>query len=876
MAVKKKVVEVDTSNAQKSVKSMRQELKELKDQLVNLDKGTKEYSETLQKAANIQHELKEMNEQLAASAMDFGQILGNVTTTIGGAISGFQALSASMTLLGVENEEALESIKKLQALMALTQGIAGIEKGIKSFKRLMLLIQNSTILAKMFSSATTASGVAAQGAAVGTNALSGAMTADAAATGTATVATHAFKKALISTGIGAIVVAVGLLIANLDKLINLFRRSGDSAASAKKQLEEFNKAAASANSTVAYYEGQLKKVQLSYKPILAQLKQHVDLLKAQGASQAEIAAAEDAYHTKYMEYLEQEQKAINLTNTKLAETIDANNKLQGDLGKPVNAKNVYAIMANYQRLILEQEPKLENASKKEKERMEANAKRWQGQIDLLKQYAANVERLVDIDVEAANTMTKTTEKNGKKVVKIDKNTNAERIANRKKLIEDLAKFDEQLLLDGLKNKAKELAQVDKTEKEKIKTLKEYRKQGIVSKKEYEKRLTEIKALYSAQRVEIEAKYAQSESKKREDILKKQFDVERKELDRQKTELNAFYKQENQDNTDALRRREISIVDYYNNAIDIANKKYAEERKLMEAEYQKETAFIEQQLEERYELLGNAGLTDEERSKIAGEQNELIQQLAILETNHAVALADLATETSNTIADLNQSVIEEQMESLRMLTENVVSSMDAITSIGQGLSSEWATAFDTMSNGLINLGQKIKEGGAQWQDYGQLAVAAFQAAGSVMSALADQQETETKEGFEQQKKYQIAAVTMNMLGGVISAWTSAMNPANAWMTIWGQLAMGAASTAMILATGIMQIQKIKQQKFESGGSSASPSGGAMSNIVAPVQYTQDVQGAEIEGAIKDSKVYVVESDITDAQNRVDVTENEAKY
>ena len=79
----------------------------------------------------------------------------------------------------------------------------------------------------------------------------------------------------------------------------------------------------------------------------------------------------------------------------------------------------------------------------------------------------------------------------------------------------------------------------------------------------------------------------------------------------------------------------------------------------------------------------------------------------------------------------------------------------------------------------------------------------------------------------------------MLGGVISAWTSAMNPANAWMTIWGQIAMGAASTAMILATGIMQIQKIKQQKFDSGGSSASPSSGAMSNIVAPVQYTQDV-------------------------------------
>jgi hypothetical protein len=52
--------------------------------------------------------------------MDFGQIMGNITSTVGGVISGFQALTASMSLLGIENEEALETIKKLQALMALT------------------------------------------------------------------------------------------------------------------------------------------------------------------------------------------------------------------------------------------------------------------------------------------------------------------------------------------------------------------------------------------------------------------------------------------------------------------------------------------------------------------------------------------------------------------------------------------------------------------------------------------------------------------------------------------------------------------------------------------------------------------------------------
>ena len=861
MAVKKKVVELDTGNAQKSVKSLRNELKELKDQLVNLDKGTQEYNETLQQAADIQHQLKEMNEELAASAMDFGQIMSNTTKTIGGVVSGFQALSASMSLLGIENEDALESIKKLQALMALTQGIAGVENGIKAFKRLMLLIQNSTVVAKLFNSTVSSTSAATQGAAAGTKALSGAMTGDAAATGVATVATKAFRKALISTGIGAIVVAVGLLIANLDKLASIFSKSGKSAENAKKQLEDFNKAAASANSNTAHFEGQLKKVQLSYKPVLSSLKQQIELLKTQGASQAQIEAAEDAYHAKYMQYLEQEQKAINLTNDKLAETINANNHLKGDLGKDVNAKNVYEIIAGYQRLIIEQEPKLEKASKKEKEAMEANAKRWQGQIELLKKYASGLERLADIDIEVANS---------------ESNTDAERLAKRKKLKEELEKFDNELLVSGLKNREKELAQVDKAEKEKLTTLKEYRKQGALSKAEYEQRLTQITELYSQQRIEIEAKWAQTESKKREDILKQQFELERKELNRQRVELNAFYKAEHQDNIYALRNREISIVEYYNREKEIIAQKTNEERALMIAQYQKETDLISEQINERFELLGQAGLTNEERAKLTSEVASLTQQLTILETQHAAELENLATVTSNAIADLNQSVIEEQMESLRILTENVVGAMDSITSIGDGLSSEWATAFDTMSNGLINLGQKIKEGGAQWQDYAQLAVAAFSAAGSVMSALADQQDTSTKEGFEQQKKYQIAAVTMNMLGGVISAWTSAMNPANAWMTIWGQLAMGAATTAMILATGIMQIQKIKQQKFDGGGASASPSGSAMGNVIAPVQYTQDVQGAEIEGAIQDSRVYVVESDITNTQDKVAVTENEAKY
>ena len=186
---------------------------------------------------------------------------------------------------------------------------------------------------------------------------------------------------------------------------------------------------------------------------------------------------------------------------------------------------------------------------------------------------------------------------------------------------------------------------------------------------------------------------------------------------------------------------------------------------------------------------------------------------------------------------------------------------------------------TLTANWDTLNENIKKGGQDaFTAYAQIAATAFSAIGTMMNGLASEQDTSTKEGFEQQKKMQVAAATMNMLGGIASAWASAMNPANAWMTVWGQIGMGAAMSAMMLATGIMQIQKIQNTQFggNGSGSNSTPNTGAVNSVIAPVQYTQDVQGASIEGAIKDTKVYVTETDISNTQNKVEVTENEARY
>lgn len=875
MAVKQKVVQIDAAPAEKSIKSLRSELKDLKDQLVNLEQGTEEYNEVLTKAANIQHELIELNQELAASSMNFSQVLSNVTTTVGGAVAGFQALTASMTLLGVENEDALQAIKKLQALMALTQGIKGIADGIKSFKRLVTAIENSTVVTKLFTNAQKEAARAEQLEAQMMSVLDGTYKAETASTVTATVATHAFKKALIATGIGAVVVAIGMLIAHLEDLARWLGFGKSSTEEMEKANLKLKQSYEWLNGTLEQYKTYLEGMQFMHDQRLKALDLEVEKMKAAGASEEEINKKRKAnleimkqLAQEEVDLLDKEQAKIEQEYLKLMKSISGST-----YSTALTMQSAFNQLSDAQMQVIRNQQVLDslNADKKasetEKKKYEAYVEQAKQRVQLLNTYINTQKQELAI--------TNKIDEEEVKIAQDRKKRNKERVDNNKKLYEELRKFDAQLSVDLKQNKDKELEQVKKAEADRIVQLKKFREEGVITEKQYQERLTQIHKVYNKQRQDIEFKYIEQEYKKRVEALQKNFEIERKELDRQRTEKRMLLEQEHAENESALLKREISIVDYYNKEKEIVQKAYEDERSLVVAEYQKESKVLEEQLDEKQRLLAATGINEETKQKLQQEINSLTQDLLVLDTNYNATLQQMSLETAAAITDLNMETVQAQMDALRDLTSEVVASMDAITGTADGLSSNWATAFDTMSNGLINLGQKIKEGGAQWQDYAQLAVAAFSAAGSIMSALADEQDTETKEGFEQQKKYQIAAATMNMLGGLVSAWVSAMNPANAWMTVWGQIAMGAAMSAMILTTGLMQIQKIKQQQFNGGGSTGASSS-AGGTLVAPVQYTQDVQGASIEGAIQDQRVWVAESDITDTQNKVDVAENEARY
>ena len=190
-------------------------------------------------------------------------------------------------------------------------------------------------------------------------------------------------------------------------------------------------------------------------------------------------------------------------------------------------------------------------------------------------------------------------------------------------------------------------------------------------------------------------------------------------------------------------------------------------------------------------------------------------------------------------------------------------------------------ISVLTVGFDNLKKKIDAGGATWGDYAAVAGASLSSVGNMIGALAEMQDTSTEEGFEKQKKMQIAAATMNMLGGLISTWASAMNPANAFMTIWGQIAMGAAQSAAILGLGIANIQKIKQSTLGGGSTAGSTSLSAPSLNVASaadianssLNTREIISDSEAQSNIEATKVYVTESDIASTTKKVQTVESE---
>jgi hypothetical protein len=129
----------------------------------------------------------------------------------------FQGVTSAVALTGVESEALVQTMVKLQAAQGLVNSVNIIAQNLNKDAILGIQIRSALQKAQNFILYGSAAAVTAESTA--TKAAAGAKVAMTAATTGTNLALKLFRGALIATGIGAIVVGLGLLIANFDKIV---------------------------------------------------------------------------------------------------------------------------------------------------------------------------------------------------------------------------------------------------------------------------------------------------------------------------------------------------------------------------------------------------------------------------------------------------------------------------------------------------------------------------------------------------------------------------------------------------------------------------------------------------------------------------------
>jgi hypothetical protein len=156
------------------------------------------------------------------------------------------------------------------------------------------------------------------------------------------------------------------------------------------------------------------------------------------------------------------------------------------------------------------------------------------------------------------------------------------------------------------------------------------------------------------------------------------------------------------------------------------------------------------------------------------------------------------------------------------------------------------------------------------------VAAMSASATAISTVLGAISDTMEEGTQEWKALKIVQATIDTIQGGIAGFMSGVNSG---LPAPYNLILAAATAATVIATGIANIAKLKNvQVSKSGGSGnvGSVSTQAVSVNATTVTPTRAVQTDEDIANLPDTRVYVLEEDITAAQKRVEVSTDNATY
>jgi hypothetical protein len=175
-------VKINALEASKTLKDLKTNLRDAVNELAGLESGTQEFNKLASAVDDAKDRIEKLNKDIEqvggagkfAALADFGSKIA----------AGFEVAQGAMALFGSESEEVKAALEKVQAAMALTQGLKDISEFGKSWTQL------KSVVSDFGKSAMTA--------------------------------LQGMKAGIAATGIGVLLIAVGALVAYWDDIKGFF------------------------------------------------------------------------------------------------------------------------------------------------------------------------------------------------------------------------------------------------------------------------------------------------------------------------------------------------------------------------------------------------------------------------------------------------------------------------------------------------------------------------------------------------------------------------------------------------------------------------------------------------------------------------------
>ena len=232
-------------------------------------------AQAIQNAANLKDEIGDLKAATTALSSDFV----GLDTTLAGIETGaaiFGGFQSAIALTGVESEQLVQTMVKLQAVQGVVNAVSTVANNLN--KDAILGIQLRNGLEKLGNFIKTGSITATVAQTTASGGLATAQGAVAVATAGASTAMKAFRTALIATGIGAIIVLLGVAA----EAMGFF---GDETEDAAKEQEKLK---AQLDATRNSLQEQQKDTNELVDTVGKSTERMIAQAKARGASEKEI------------------------------------------------------------------------------------------------------------------------------------------------------------------------------------------------------------------------------------------------------------------------------------------------------------------------------------------------------------------------------------------------------------------------------------------------------------------------------------------------------------------------------------------------------------------------------------------------------------